>query len=91
MATVQIKRKHQLDKDQVRDEIQNLADKLSKELSANYQWKGDRLEFKRSGANGYIDMHEGEVDIEIKLNMLLTPLKSTIEKTVNDYLDERLG
>ena len=91
MATVQIKRKHQMDKDQVRDEIQNLADKLSKELSANYQWKGDRLEFKRSGANGYIVMHEGEVDIEIKLNMLLTPLKSTIEKTVNDYLDERLG
>ncbi len=91
MATVHINRKHQLDQDQVREEIQNLADKLSQELSANYQWKGDRLEFKRSGANGRIDMKEGEIDIEIKLSMLLSPLKATVEKTVNDYLDERLG
>ena len=91
MATVKIKRKHQLDKDRVRDEVQNLAEKLAKELSANYQWQGDRLEFKRSGANGHIEIGDGMLDIEIKLNMLLTPLKSTIEKTVNDYLDERLG
>ena len=91
MATVKITRKHQLERDKVRDEIQSLAEKLSKELSANYQWQGDRLEFKRSGANGHIDIGDAEVDIEIKLNMLLSPLKSTIEKTVNDYLDERLG
>lgn len=91
MATVKIKRKYQLEKDQVRQEVQNLAEKLSKELSASYQWQGDRLEFKRSGANGHIDIGDDLLDIEIKLNMLLTPLKSTIEKTVNDYLDERLG
>ena len=91
MASVKIKRKHQLDKDQVRIEVQKLAEKLGKELSANYQWQGDRLEFKRSGASGHIDIGDGMLDIEIKLNMLLSPLKSTIEKTVNDYLDERLG
>ena len=91
MASVKIKRKHQLDKDQVRIEVQKLAEKLGKELSANYQWQGDRLEFKRSGASGHIDIGDGMLDIEIKLNMLLSPLKSTIEKTVNDYLDESLG
>ena len=91
MATIHIKRAHQLDNESVRKEIQNLADKLSEDLSATYNWEGDRLVFKRSGANGHIDIAEGEVDIEIKLNMMLTPLKGTIEKTVTSYLDERLG
>jgi len=91
MATIHIKRQHHLDNATVRKEIQNLADKLSKDLSAKYNWEGDRLVFKRSGANGHIEISDGEVDIEIKLNMMLTPLKSTIEKTVTSYLDERLA
>ncbi len=91
MATIRIKRKHHLDNETVRKEIQDLAEKLSKDLSARYSWEGDRLVFKRSGANGHIDIGEGEVDIEIKLGMVLTPLKGTVEKTVTSYLDERLS
>ena len=59
------------------------------------QWmkepEGERLEFKRSGANGFIEIGDHELEIEIKLGMLLTPLKSTIETKINDYLDEALG
>ncbi len=91
MATIRIKRAHHLDNETVRKEIEELAEKLSKDLSAKYSWEGDRLVFKRSGANGHIDIGEGEVDIEIKLSMVLTPLKGTVEKTVTGYLDERLG
>ena len=91
MATIHIKRKHNLDHETVRNEVQDLAEKLSKDLAASYQWKGDRLVFKRSGANGHIDISGNEVEVEIKLSMLLTPLKGTVEKTVTTYLDERLG
>ena len=91
MATIHITRAHDLDHETVRKEVQNLADKLSKDLSAKYNWEGDRLVFKRSGASGHIDIGEGEVDIEIKLSMVLTPLKGTVEKTVKDYLEDRLG
>ena len=91
MATIHIKRAHHLDNETVRKEIQDLAEKLSKDLSAKYSWEGDRLVFKRSGANGHIDIRAGEVDIEIKLGMMLTPLKGAVEKTVTSYLDERLS
>ena len=91
MATIHIKRAHHLDHETVRKEVQNLADKLSKDLSAKYNWEGDRLVFKRSGASGHIDVGESEVDIEIKLSVVLTPLKGTVERTVKDYLDERLA
>lgn len=91
MATIHIKRKHQLDHETVRKEVQNLAEKLSKDLAASYKWQGDRLVFKRSGASGHIDISDNEVDVEIKLGLVLTPLKGTVEKTVTTYLDERLG
>ena len=91
MATIRIKREHHLDHETVRNEVQNLAEQLSKDLSAKYSWEGDRLVFKRSGANGHIDIGEGEIDIEIKLSMVLTPLKGTVEKTVTSYLDEHLA
>ncbi len=91
MATIHIKKTHQLDNAKVRDEVQHLAEKLSQDLSAKYHWEGDRLVFKRSGASGHIDIIPGAVDIEIKLSMVLTPLKGKIEQTVNGYLDERLA
>ena len=91
MATIHIKKEHHKDNETVRTEVQNLAIKLSKKLSFEYSWEGDRLVFKRSGAIGHIDIGEGEVDIKIKLNMVLTPLKGKIEKTVTSYLDERLN
>lgn len=91
MATIRIKKEHHLNAITVRKEIQNLAEKLSKDLSADYSWDGDRLIFKRTGAKGHIDIGEREVDIEIKLSMVLTPLKSSVEKTVTSYLDKRLS
>ena len=91
MATIHIQKEHHLDNKTVRKEVQNLAEKLSEDLSANYNWEGDRLLFKRSGASGHIDIGEGIIDVEIKLSMVLTPLKGKIEQTVNGYLEERLS
>jgi putative polyhydroxyalkanoate system protein len=91
MATIHIRKRHHMDNQSVKQEVQKLADKLSQDLSAKYNWEGDRLVFKRSGANGHIDIVDGAVDIEIKLSMMLTPLKGKIEQTVADYLEERLS
>jgi putative polyhydroxyalkanoate system protein len=91
MATIRIKRKHHLDNETVKSEVERIAEKLSKQISATYNWEGDRMVFKRTGASGHIDLNEGEVDIEIKLSMVLSPMKGTVEKTLKDYLDERLS
>jgi len=91
MATIHINKTHTIDYDTVRQEVQHLADKLSEDLSADYEWDGDRLVFKRKGASGHIDISESEIDIEIRLGLVLTPLKGTIEKKIDDYLDEYLS
>ena len=75
----------------MRAEVERLADKLAQEISAEYSWQGDRMQFKRSGASGFIDIHDRDIEIEIKLGMMLAPLKSTIESRINGYLDKHLS
>ncbi|MGD8592287.1 MAG: polyhydroxyalkanoic acid system family protein [Gammaproteobacteria bacterium] len=91
MATIHVKRNHSLDKTHIRKEVEHLAEKLKEELSIDYQWDKDRLVFERTGANGFIQIGKNDVEIEIKLNLILTPLKGTIEKSITGYLDERLA
>jgi putative polyhydroxyalkanoate system protein len=91
MATINVKRHHQLDRKRLRKEVEHLAQKLSNDLSVDYQWEDDRLVFKRTGANGFIQIGKDELEIEIKLNLVLTPLKGTIEKNITEYLDEHLA
>ncbi len=91
MATILVKRNHNLDKKHIRKEVEHLAEKLRDELSIDYQWDKDRLVFERTGAKGFIDVSKDDVTVEIKLNLILTPLKGTIEKSITNYLDERLA
>ena len=91
MASIKITRNHSLAHDDVVKAVQKLADELSEKLDADYDWEGDNLSFKRSGASGKISIGKQDLEVDIKLSMLLTPLKGKIEQTVNDYLDEHLA
>jgi putative polyhydroxyalkanoate system protein len=90
MSTIHITKSHQLDQETARDKVQELANMLGEKLSAEYKWEKDRLVFKRSGANGFVRIGDQELEIEVKLGMMLRPLKGTIEKTITDYLEQRL-
>ncbi len=90
MATIRFSKSHLLDRESVRLEVQKLADKLGRELAAEHRWHGDRLVFTRSGAEGYVEIGDGDLKIEIRLGMLLTPLKGSIEASIREYLDRHL-
>ena len=91
MARISIIRQHSLDHETARRKMQNLANRLARELSAECSWQGDRLEFRRSGADGFIELAEGQLVVEIKLGFLLIPLKSNIESTIHSYLDRNIS
>ena len=91
MARLQISRSHDLDHEAIRREVEALAQKFAEDLSVSYRWQGDRLLFERSGASGFIEVSEGDIRVEIKLGLMLTPLKPTIEAKIESYLDEALG
>ena len=43
------------------------------------------------GITAAIAVGKQDLEVDIRLSMLLTPLKGKIEQTVNDYLDENLA
>ena len=91
MATIKVTREHSLGTDKAHDTVENLAKKLKKDLDADYHWEGSTLKFSRSGASGEIQVSDDKVQVEVKLGMLLTPLKGSIQKTIEDEIDGYLN
>lgn len=77
--------------EEVKADVQDLADKLAKRYDLKCWWNGDDLEFKRRGAEGRIEVDGRRVRLVMSLSMLLAPIKSEIEKRTHRYMDEYFG
>ena len=91
MTTIHIQREHTLPQDKLHQYVDELAAQLQHKLSMQYRWDGDTLHFSRTGASGTIKLQPTQLDIEIKLGVLLKPLKGSVERTIHEYLDEHLA
>lgn len=90
MSKIKVTRQHAIGEDKARAAVEKLASSLREELDADYHWEGSTLRFKRTGASGHIDVSDDDVKIEIKLSMLLSPLKGRIAKTIEEKMDQYL-
>ena len=91
MSNIHVKYKHSLSPQETRKRVEEIAKGLKKEYKIDYAWKGDRLMFKRSGAAGNVDLGDGFIELNIKLGMVLAPLKGKIEKTIKHNIQAELS
>lgn len=91
MATIHIKRRHNLGRDIARQRVETVAKDLQERLSAQWSWQGDSLRFERSGASGSVQVGDDYVEFKIKLGLLLAPLKGTIQQTIEQQVDKALS
>lgn len=91
MANIRIKRNHDLGIENARTAVEKLAQALRSELQADYAWSGNKLVFKRLGASGSIDVGADFIEVDIKLGMPLSLMKSMIEDSINNRLDVALS
>ena len=91
MSKICIRRSHNVGRQEARQCIEEVARDLEQKLHADWNWQGDTLSFKRSGASGSVDVGEDFIEFNIKLSMVLSPLKKTIESTIENELDKKLG
>lgn len=82
MPTIHLKHNHLLTPNETRIRVEAIARDLKKEYKLDYAWDGDRMRFRRSGATGYAYIGDGFIEIELKLGMLLAPLKGKIEAAI---------
>jgi putative polyhydroxyalkanoate system protein len=90
MPTIDVRRSHSIGRDGARAAAESIAKKLESKIGVRYAWKGDDLEFDRTGASGRIRVSDDEVLVQIDLGLMLRPMKGKIERRVHEYLDEAL-
>jgi putative polyhydroxyalkanoate system protein len=86
MANIHIKQRHHLAHDDARKRVEEIAQDLKRRLNADYSWKGDSLNFYRSGASGSIEVGEDSIEFKIKLGMMLAPMKGKIEEAIRQKI-----
>lgn len=91
MPNIHLKHHHSLTRDETRERVEAIAKDLKKEYNMEYSWDGDYVRFRRSGASGFVCLGEGFVEVDIKLGMLLTPLKGKIEDTIQRDIQSKLA
>lgn len=78
-------------RDDLRGELDKLAQKLGQELQLDCEWQSDNcLNFKRSGANGQINIGEDSIDLTITLGMLMELFRDPIEQKLTAFIDEHI-
>ncbi|CAD5105765.1 polyhydroxyalkanoic acid system family protein [Zestomonas carbonaria] len=90
MSRISVERPHSLGRAAAREKAEQLAERLAREYDVRYRWSGDTLEFKRSGADGRIEVGDDSVRVELKLGLLLSALSGSIKREIEKTLDEKL-
>lgn len=91
MGKVSIQYPHQRTQNEAREAANNFAEKLHAKLAVNYSWQGDAMQLERQGVKGELILAAGEVKVELKLNMMLTPMQGQIEAEIRRQLEKYLG
>lgn len=91
MSALVIERAHTLGREAARAKAQHIAERLAEKYNVSYEWCGDRLNMRRTGASGTIDVEDTQVRIKLKLGLLLSGLSGTIEREIEQALDKRLS
>ena len=91
MALIAIAKKHALSHQKAKAAAEKIAVDLNKRFDLDYAWKGDDIEFNRSGLNGALHVGKEAVRLDCELGFMLSLLKPTIEAEVHKQFDKYFG
>jgi putative polyhydroxyalkanoate system protein len=90
MSEIRMVRRHSLTLKQAKAAAQKAADKLAQEYELKSEWDGDTLRFERSGVSGEMHVTDSEIDLTVKLGLLLRPFKAKLEEQIDANLSQAL-
>jgi len=92
MSKISVSRNHHMNHDELLAEVERLADKLVAKYGGDYQWNGDQLTYNYSGGvTACIQCTEADINVDVKLGMLMAMFKGSISKEIEDYLDSHIS
>lgn len=91
MPRIHIRHPHALDRTQVAAEVEKVAESMAERYATRHHWEGDCLQFSRPGVEGSIAVGDKDVEVHVRLGMLLAPLAPAIEREIGSALAKHFG
>jgi putative polyhydroxyalkanoate system protein len=91
MSIIRVTRTHNIGIESARSEVERIAQRVQEDYGADYCWKGDTLQFSRSGVSGQITVTDDALDLTIRLGLLLTAIKGQVEEKIVAKIDQHLA
>ncbi len=91
MSDIELTRRHHLSVKDAKKIAQKTADDLAEEYGLESEWEGEKLVFKRSGIEGYMQVSDRQIDLSIKVGFLLKPFKFKIAQHIERQMDDLLA
>ncbi|HMW17497.1 MAG TPA: polyhydroxyalkanoic acid system family protein [Accumulibacter sp.] len=88
MSEIVICRPHGKTRAAARAAAEHMVDELADEYDLHCSWEGDQAHFRRPGVSGQLTIDDQNVEVSIRLGLLLLALKPTIEKGVHKFFAE---
>lgn len=88
MAVISIAKQHALSHSKAKDVAESIAMDLKKRFDLDYAWLGDDVDFRRPGVAGRMHVGKDTISLDVRLGLLLTPLKPAIEREIHAALDK---
>ena len=91
MSEIDIRRQHRLALKDAKAKVEHIAEHIAERFEVDYSWRGNTLEFRRSGVDGRIAVTAREVRVSVRLGFLLFALKPSIEREIDRTIDEHFA
>lgn len=91
MARISIGKTHHLSHRKAKDIAERLAKDLEKRFDLAWSWEGEHVHFERPGVSGSMHVGKTKITLDVRLGLLLIPLKPSIEKEIHAQLDKLVG
>lgn len=91
MPKIRVEHPHSMDVAEVRRRMDQALEDLKNRHDLKVTWEGDRrAKLKRTGVEGFAEIKDNSVIVDLDLSFVLSPLKSKIESRLKEKLAQNL-
>jgi putative polyhydroxyalkanoate system protein len=87
VSHISIKRAHHATLADAKKVADKVAAKLAKEYDLRSAWEGDVLHFNRSGLHGTLAVNGKDMQVDVKLGLLMAAFRGPIQAAMEKQLD----
>jgi len=91
MSEILVQRRHNLRLAGAKRLAETMARQLQTQYGGTYKWEDNTLHFQRTGASGHLVVTRSDFEIRVEIGLLLSPLRSRIEREILAFCDEKFG